>query len=79
MSERPGAVKFKGNPLTLVGPEIKKGDPAPAFAAVATDMSEKKLADYRGKVVVICSVPSLDTPVCDIERVRLVAEMVGDL
>jgi len=79
MTDRQGAVTFKGNPLTLVGNQIKQGQAAPAFSAVATDMSEKSLADYVGKVVVICSVPSLDTPVCDTEtrRFNKEAEKLG--
>lgn len=65
MSERAGAVTFKGAPLTLVGDEVPVGSAAPDFTATATDMSARKLSDYKGKTVVLCSVPSLDTPVCD--------------
>ncbi len=67
MSEQHGAVTFKGNPMTLVGDEVKVGDKAPDFALVATDMSEKKLSDYRGKTVILWVVPSLDTPVCSMQ------------
>lgn len=70
MSERNGAATFQGNPLTLVGPEIKVGDAAPDFALVANDLSPVTLADYAGKVLVIAAVPSLDTPVCDMETRR---------
>jgi thioredoxin-dependent peroxiredoxin len=65
MSERQGAVTFKGNPMTLVGHEVKPGDAAPDFRLVACDMSEKTLSDYKGKKVILNIVPSLDTPVCD--------------
>ena len=65
MSERQGAITFKGNPMTLVGKEVKAGDNAPDFRLVATDMSEKTLGDYKGKTVILNVVPSLDTPVCD--------------
>jgi len=67
MNERKGLVTFKGGPLTLVGNEVKVGDIAPDFVALANDLSPMKLSSYRGKVCIICSVPSLDTPVCDME------------
>jgi thiol peroxidase len=69
-SQRHGAVTFKGDPLTLVGDELKVGEAAPAFSLVANDLSAKTLADYAGKVAVIITVPSLDTPVCDTETRR---------
>ena len=67
MAERKDVVKFKGNPLTLVGHELKVGDKAPEAEVLANDLSEVKLSGFRGKVCVICTVPSLDTPVCDIQ------------
>jgi thiol peroxidase len=63
--ERQGAVTMKGNPITLVGPEIKVGDTAPDFTVVANDLSEVTLASSAGKARLISVVPSLDTPVCD--------------
>jgi len=71
MSVRTGLVTMKGNPLTLVGDEIKVGDAAPEFTVVDNDLSPVSLSAYRGKVVVISAVPSLDTPVCDTETRRL--------
>jgi thiol peroxidase len=65
--ERAGAVNFKSNPVTLLGPEIKAGQPAPGFAAVDTELQSVKLDQARGKVVILSAVPSLDTPVCDME------------
>lgn len=67
MLERPGIITMKGKPLTLVGPEVKVGDPAPDFTAVANDLSEFRFSSLKGQVCVLCSVPSLDTPTCDIE------------
>lgn len=67
MIERSGAVTMKGSPLTLVGPELKVGDKAPDFVVLNTDLAPVSLSAYRGKVCIIASVPSLDTPVCDIE------------
>jgi thiol peroxidase len=70
MSERKGAVTMKGNPLTLVGNEVKAGQMAPDCTLTGNDMSPVKLSEFRGKVCVISSVPSLDTPVCDLETRR---------
>ncbi len=67
MAERKDVVKFKGNPLTLVGNELKVGDRAPDAEVLANDLSAVKLSGFGGKVCVICTVPSLDTPVCDIQ------------
>lgn len=65
--ERPGIITFKGNPLTLIGPELKVGDKAPDFTVLAKDLSPITLESGKGKVRLIISVPSLDTPVCDLE------------
>jgi thiol peroxidase len=63
--ERPGATTLKGNPLTLVGPELKPGGRAPDFKLVDTALKEVTLADTGTNVRIISVVPSLDTPVCD--------------
>ena len=67
MTERNDVVKFQGNPLTLVGNELKVGDTIPDVEVLANDLSPVKLSSFRGKVCVISAVPSLDTPVCDIQ------------
>lgn len=68
--ERPGATTLKGNPFTLVGPELKPGDPAPDFETVDTTLKTVKLADTGNKVRIFSVVPSLDTPVCDMQTKR---------
>jgi len=80
MNERSGAVTFKGTPLTLIGNEVKQGQPAPEFTALDNDLSPVSLSSFKGKVCVICSVPSLDTPVCDAETRRFneEASRLGD-
>ncbi len=67
MDERAGVVTFMGNPLTLVGPEIRVGDRAPDFETIGNDMEPVNFDSFRGKICIISSVPSLDTPVCDME------------
>ena len=75
--ERKGAITFKGNPLTLVGPELKAGDKAPDFKLLGNDLSEVTLAASKGKVRLISVVPSLDTPVCDMQSKRFNQEAAG--
>ena len=70
MQERKGIITFKGNPVTLLGPEIRTGEKAPDFHVVDTSLTPVTLADFRGKVKVLSAVPSLDTPVCDTETRR---------
>jgi len=67
MKERAGLVTMHGNPLTLVGNEIRMGELSPEFVALDTDLNPIPLSSYRGKVCILSSVPSLDTPVCDME------------
>lgn len=67
MSERNNVVKMKGNPITLLGNEVKVGDAAPNFEALDETLSPVGLSAFDGKIVVIVSVPSIDTPVCDME------------
>lgn len=76
--ERTGVVTLKGNPMTLVGPELKVGDDAPAFTCVDGGLQPVSLGDSAGKVRILSSVPSLDTPVCD-QHTRQLAEKAKDL
>lgn len=64
---RHGAVTFKGNPMTLVGEEIKVGAAAPDFTVVGDGMQPIRKADLLGKPTFISVVPSLDTPVCQVQ------------
>jgi len=70
MTKRTGVVTLKGNPITLVGPELTVGSTAPDFSLKAIDMSDKTLADFAGKIKLISIVPSLDTPTCDTQTRR---------
>lgn len=62
--------KIKDKSYQLSGTPVGVGDKAPEFTAVAQDFSEKKFSNYKGKVCIIASVPSLDTSVCDRETRR---------
>lgn len=70
MKETQGAVTFFGSPLTLVGELPVVGTKAPAFTVLDNDLKPVSLAAFAGKTLVLVSVPSLDTPVCDIEARR---------
>ncbi|WP_165174423.1 thiol peroxidase [Desulfovibrio sp. ZJ369] len=67
-------VTFQGKPLHLEGRQPDQGRKAPDFTAAANDLSPRGLKDYAGKVLVLLSVPSLDTPVCDMEVRRFNTE-----
>ena len=67
--ERNNVVTFKGNPLTLVGTAIKVGDKAPDFMALDNGLQPVTLKNSAGKIRLISVVPSLDTPLCDLQTV----------
>ncbi len=77
---RKGAVTMKGNPLDLAGPQLKPGDPAPEFTCVDDGLNPVNLADTAGKVRLFSVVPSLDTPVCNIQTKKFAQEVnaLGD-
>ena len=68
--ERAGATTMRGKPLTLVGPELKAGDTAPDFEVIDGPFSIVHLADTGNKTRIFSVVPSLDTPVCDMQTKR---------
>ena len=70
MTERAGMVTLEGSPLTLLGEEIRPGQQAPDFAALDGNLHEVGLGDLKGKIKLIASVPSLDTPICDLQIKR---------
>lgn len=61
---------FKGNPIILIGPQLKVGDAAPDFTVSKNLLEEATLKDYAGKIKLISVVPSLDTGVCDAQTRR---------
>eukprot|EP01122_Echinamoeba_exundans_P002571 TRINITY_DN12513_c0_g1_i1.p2 TRINITY_DN12513_c0_g1~~TRINITY_DN12513_c0_g1_i1.p2 ORF type:complete len:114 (-),score=15.76 TRINITY_DN12513_c0_g1_i1:189-530(-) len=75
--ERSGAATFKGNPITLIGPELKAGDNAPDFTVSKNLLEDASLKDFAGKIKLISVVPSLDTGVCDAQTRRFNEEAAG--
>lgn len=78
MQKRENAVTFKGNPLTLIGPELKPGDTAPDFACLNANLEIVGLAQTPAKARLFSVVPSLDTPVCS-EQTKTFNERVASL
>ncbi len=80
MGERTGLVTLMGMPVTLVGDEVGEGSKAPDFVVVNNDLEEVQFSNLGGKTSLILSVPSLDTPVCDMETRRFneEASKLGD-
>jgi thiol peroxidase len=76
-NERPDVVKMRGNPVTLLGNEVKVGDKAPDFTALAGLGAPVGLGDLKGKVKVFNVVLSVDTPVCDTQTKRFNKEAAG--
>jgi thiol peroxidase len=61
---------LRGKSLTLVGPELKPGDAAPDFETVDNTLTPVHLAETGNKTRIFSVVPSLDTPVCDMQTKR---------
>lgn len=70
-TERFGIIKFKGQPVTVLGPDLKPGDDAPEFVVQSLEwLPFNGLADTQGKVRIISALLSLETDVCDRETRR---------
>ncbi|HEY6563016.1 MAG TPA: thiol peroxidase [Pirellulaceae bacterium] len=67
---RTGEVTLKGNPVHLAGGALRAGGAAPEFKLQAPDLSDVTLAQTAGKIRIIATIPSLDTPVCHQETKR---------
>ncbi len=81
MKKNSGIVTFLGNPLTLLGEMITVGAKAPDFTAIGEGLKPVSLNDFAGKVVLISSVPSVDTGVCAAQtrRFNVEAANLGDV
>jgi thiol peroxidase len=78
--ERTNAVTLAGNPVTLIGPELKEGNKAPDFEVLTEDRKKVNISSFKGKTCIITTVPSLDTAVCDmqIKRFNKEAKQLSD-
>lgn len=78
MMERGDVTTFRGDPVTLLGTPVRVGERARGFSVMGTDMAPLSLTWRPGAVRVLCSVPSLDTPVCD-QQTRRFNEEIANL
>lgn len=81
LTQRAGTVTFKGAPMTLLGPQLRPGDPAPNFALISGDLSTvtpEILTDEGRRAAMLIVVPSLDTSVCSLES-RKFNQRLGEL
>ena len=67
MNEMKGKIAFKNTPLTLVGDVPEIGKRPPDVEMVNSELQKVRVADYDGKVRILSVVPSIDTPVCDMQ------------
>ncbi len=70
MEKRTNVVTFGGNPVTLLGNEIKVGDKAPDFSAITISLQPVSLRDFDGKAKLISVYPSIDTGICSAQTRR---------
>ena len=81
-TERKGLVTMRGTPLVLQGTELRVGDQAPDFVVRDAQWRKVRLRDFKGKVILISAVPSLDTSVCSLQTKRFneeAAHLPGDV
>jgi len=75
--ERDSAVTLKGNPITLVGPELKVGDKAPDFNCDQGLLPMVSLESMGDSVKVFNVILSVDTPVCSAQTKKFNEEIAG--
>ncbi|MHC4123501.1 MAG: thiol peroxidase [Planctomycetota bacterium] len=77
MEERKKLIKMKGQPLTLIGNEVKEGEKIPECELTGPELKPVDISSFLGKVCIISSMPSLDTSVCDIMTRKFSEEAVS--
>jgi len=61
-------ITFGGNPITLIGEQVKPGDKALEFTALDNSLKPVKLSDFKGKIKLLSIFPSIDTSVCSVQN-----------
>lgn len=70
-TERKDFFKLGDAFATVIGDDVRVGEAAPEFTAVGQDWKPvQPIRDSQGKVIILSSVPALDTEVCDRETRR---------
>jgi thiol peroxidase len=71
ITKRAGLIKFAGQEQIVVGDNVQVGQKASDFIIQKNDWAlSKAFKETQGKTLIIASVPSLDTSVCDRETRR---------
>jgi thiol peroxidase len=70
MKKNSQLVTFLGNPMTLLGEQVKVGDKAQNFSAIGVDLKPVDLASFKGSVKIVSAVPSVDTGICALQTKR---------
>lgn len=70
-------ITLKGNPFHTQGNLPSAGQKAPDFKLTAGDLSEKSIADFSGKKIVLNIFPSIDTGTCAASVRKFNAEASG--
>ncbi|MCB0310138.1 MAG: thiol peroxidase [Bdellovibrionales bacterium] len=70
MTKDNSKISFKGKPLEVAGESLQEGQKAPDFKLTAQDLTDLSGDSFKGKVLVISTVPSLDTPTCHAQTLR---------
>lgn len=76
MQERKDLITLNGKPITLLGPQLEAGQPAPDFKLVDGSFKDVSLSKNKNKVKLISVTFSLETPICDLQT-RTFEEAVG--
>ncbi|HMO16790.1 MAG TPA: thiol peroxidase [Oligoflexia bacterium] len=76
MAETNQKITLHGNPIEVSGKSLKVGDKLPDFLLSNQDLKDSKLSDYSGKILVLSVVPSIDTPVCQVQTRRFNEEAI---
>lgn len=81
MKRNKNLVTIDGEPVTLLGKQVKPNLQAKNFYAVYSDLTPMRLSDFSGKVKIISSIPSIDTDVCgeQTKRFNLEASKLQDV
>jgi thiol peroxidase len=61
------SVTLSGTKVKLAGNEIKVGDAAPMVTLISSELKEVTVGGKTPKTQVLVVVPSIDTPICDLE------------
>lgn len=75
LPSRISSVTAGGEPIVLLGDELKTGQQAPTFKVVDNNFKPVMLTDFQGQTVLLSVVPSIDTGICSLQTKRFNEEV----